>query len=155
MKTIAQEIAELRRMNVPGLLERYRELYGKDPRIKHRDWLWKKCAWRLQEQRLGGLSAVAKRRLEELIAEIDVPLAEKQRTVSGALRGPRRPGDPVVGTTLTRDWKGHEVRVSVVDSGYEHDGVLYRSLSAVAKAITGAHWNGRLFFGLTKRKGAK
>ncbi len=155
MKDIAKEIETLRRMRVPELVERYRDVFGKEPRVKHREWLWKRIVWKIQEQRFGGLSELAKRRLEELIAEIDLPLLEKQRTVSGALRGPKRPGDPVVGTTLVRNWKGQEVRVLVVENGYEWNGAVYRSLSGAAKRITGSHWNGRLFFGLTKRKEAK
>ncbi len=63
-----------------------------------------------------------------------------------------RPGDPPLGTTLTRVWKGHEVRATAVEGGWEHDDVVYRSLSAVAKAVTGSHWNGRLFFGLKSRR---
>ncbi len=104
------------------------------------------------EIRLGGLSETAKKRLEELIAELDLPLPEEQRTVSGALKKARKPGDPPVGTTLVRQWHGQEVRVQVLEGGFEHDGVVHRSLSALAKAITGAHWNGRLFFGLTQRR---
>ena len=50
MKTIAQEIAALREMTVAELKERYRELHGREPRVKNRDWLWKRCAWKVQEQ---------------------------------------------------------------------------------------------------------
>jgi len=57
-----------------------------------------------------------------------------------------------VGTVFTRTWKGGEVRTVAVEGGYEYEGAVYRSLSAVAKAVTGSHWNGRLFFGLTARK---
>ena len=53
---------------------------------------------------------------------------------------------------FTRTWKGREVQTVAVDGGYEYEGAVYRSLSAVAKAVTGSHWNGRLFFGLTERK---
>ena len=60
-----------------------------------------------------------------------------------------------MGTTLVRRWRGKDYYVKVLDDGYEYDGVIYRSLSAVAKAITGSHWNGPLFFGVTKRKKTK
>ena len=60
--------------------------------------------------------------------------------------------DPLPGTVLTREYKGREVRVRVLEKGFEYEGQPYRSLSAVAKAITGSHWNGRLFFGLRKGK---
>ena len=155
MKTIAQEIAELRGMTVPPLVKRYRRLWGREPKVKNRTWLWKRCAWKVQEQRLGGLSKVAKRRLEELIAEIDLPIGERQSTVTGALRGRVRAEDHKAGTVFARVWKGREVRTVAVEGGYEWDGVVYRSLSAVAKAVTSSHWNGRLFFGLTNRRRSK
>ena len=152
MNDLAREIQELRGLSMNDLVNRYVELFGKTPRVKHREWLWKRCAWKIQEERYGGLSQAARRRLEEIIAEIDLPLVENQRRVSGLLRGKRRAPEDKVGTVFTRTWHGREIRVQVVETGYEWDGVVYTSLSAVAKAVTGAHWNGRLFFGLTKRK---
>jgi hypothetical protein len=154
LRTIAEEINALRELPVAELVERYRATFGKEPRIKNKVWLWKRIGWRLQEQRLGGLSEVAKARLEQLIAEIDLPLAERARSVTGKLRRPRG-GELKVGTVLTREWRGQEVRVTVVENGFECDGVVYKSLSAVAKAVTGSHWNGKLFFGLTPRRAAK
>jgi hypothetical protein len=154
VKSIAEEIAELRALPVAELVERYQAVFGKAPRIKNKAFLWKRCGWKLQEQRLGGLSEVAKARLEQLIAEIDLPLAERARSVTGKLRRSRG-GELRPGTVLTREWRGRQVRVEVVDGGFECDGVVYRSLSAVAKAVTGSHWNGRLFFALTPRKAAK
>ncbi len=149
-KSIPAEIAELRGLPVAELVGRYQDVYEKPPRVKHREWLWKRIAWRLQEQRFGGLSGVAKKKLDELIAELDVPLVAERVE-------PKRPvhrvnGEPQVGTTLVRTWRDREILATRTDQGWEHDGVVYRSLTAVAEAATGAHWNGRLFFGLTKRK---
>jgi len=151
-KSITDEIAALRAMQVPELVVRYEAVYGKPPRVKHREWLWKRVAWKIQEQRFGGLSAAAKRRIDELIAEIELPLGEDRRTVTGVLRARVNAADPPVGTTLVRSWHGRDVHVRVVEGGYEHEGVAYKSLSAAARAITGSRWNGRLFFGLSKRK---
>ncbi len=151
MKSIPQEIAALHAMAVPELVERYEAVFGKPPRVKHREHMWRRIAWKVQEQRFGGISEVAKRRLDELIAELDLPLS-KERTVRGRLT---RAGDPVLGTTLSRAWKGHEVHATAVEGGWEHEGVVYRSLSAVAKAITGSHWSGPLFWGLSKRGGRR
>ena len=152
MKSITEEIEELRGLEVPALVARYRELFGRDPRVKNRTWLWRRIAWKIQEIRFGGLSTVAKRRLEELIAELDLPADERS-----VPRASRRQGQSsrtiAVGTTLVRTWRGHDVCVQVVEQGFEYEGQVFESLSAVAKAITGSHWNGRLFFGLTKRKG--
>ena len=155
MKTIEEEIDELRLMPTLQLIVTYEELFGKPPRCRNREHLWKRCAWKLQEQRLGGLSEVAKQRLGDLIAEIDLPLTERQRTVSGALKRPLKPGDPTMGTVLSREWHGQRIEVKVVEGGFEHAGEVYKTLSSVAKAVTGAHWNGRLFFGLTKRKASQ
>ena len=124
MKTIAEEIAELRGMMVPTLVERYRKLWGREPKVKNRTWLWKRCAWKVQEQRLGGLSTVAKRRLEELIAEIDLPIGERQQTVTGALPSPTRAPQHQVGTVFSRTWKGREVRTVAVEGGYEYEGTF-------------------------------
>ncbi len=151
-KTVTQEIQCLRSMAVSELAERYEAVFGRVPRVKHKDWLWRRIAWKIQEQRFGGLSEVAKRRLDELIAELDLPMV--QRTVNGKIAR-SRPGDPPRGTTLTRIWKGEEVRATAVEGGWECDGVVYRSLSAVAKAVTGSHWNGKLFFGITSRRRAR
>ena len=151
-RTIAQEIDELRGLDVPALVKRYETLFGKPPRCRNREHLWKRIAWKVQEQRLGGLSNVAKRRLEELITEIDLPIGDGQRTVTGALCSRTPAPQHQVGTVFTRTWKGREVRTVAVDGGYEYEGAVYRSLSVVAKAVTGSHWNGRLFFNLTTRK---
>ncbi len=131
MKSIPQEIAELRAMAVPELVDRYEQLLGKPPRVKHREWLWRRIAWKIQEQRFGGLSEVAKRRVDELIAELDLPLG-RGRTVREKIG---RRGDPPLGTTLTRVWKGHEIHATRTEEGWECGGVPYRSLSAVAKAV--------------------
>ncbi len=150
-KTLTEEIMELRQMKLPELLTRYEALFGKPPRTKHRAWLWKRIAWKVQERRFGGLSEVAKRRLEELISEIDLPLGKRERSVTGAPCGDSGAAEHKVGTVFTRTWRGREVHARRVEGGYESEGVHYRSLSALAKAITGSHWNGRLFFGLTRR----
>lgn len=151
MTTIAQQVRDLQDMTVAKLVERYEDLFGKPPRVKNKAFLQRRVAWRIQELEFGGLSDKAKAKLDELIADIDLPLGRQpQRPVRKLRQNSPRPA--LVGTTLVRQWKGQEIRVQVVDHGFEWDGVVYTSLSAVAKAITGSHWNGRLFFGLTKRK---
>lgn len=151
MRSIAAEIETLRAAPVADLVARYAEVYGRPPRVKHREWLWKRIAWKIQERRYGGLSEVAKRRLKELIADIDLPLEDRSRTVTGALRRPAGQTAPALGTVIVREWRGQEIRVTVVTDGFDWEGRVYRSLSAVARAVTGTKWNGRLFFGLSKR----
>ncbi len=156
MKSIAAEIENLRKSSLDDLRETYREHFGREPRVKYsREWLWKRIAWRIQEKRFGGLSALAKRRVNELIAELDLPSEEKQRAVTGALRRPGTAKEPVPGTVLSRKWRDREVSCKLVEGGYESDGVVYRSLTAAARAVTGSRWNGKLFWGLTKRKKAR
>ena len=151
-EALSKAIMELGQMKIPQLVTRYKEIYGKPPRIKNRGWIWKRIALKIEEERFGGLSQLARRHLEKLISEIKLPLGEDRRTVTGAPKEERKPGDPPVGTTLIRKWHGRQIQVRVMENGYEHDGTVYRSLSAIARAITGAHWNGRLFFGLVTRK---
>ena len=146
MRSIRKKIAELRALNGPQLVERYIAMFGKAPRCRQPSWMFQRCAWRLQEIRLGGLSETAKARLEELMAEIDLDLGSVRARV-------KRGREAVLGVTVKRVWNGRVVTATSIDGGrWEHDGVIYRSLTAVAKAVTGAHWNGRAFFGLTERE---
>ena len=152
MTDIRVEIERLRSMSLDDLADRYQAEFGRTPKIRHREYLWKKLAWQVQERRFGGLSKVAQAKLEALIAEIELPPAEDTRKVTGKLRGPHKPGLPSVGTIITKeDWNGQRIHVEVLEKGFAYQGEIYRSLTAVAKAVTGTHWNGKLFFGLTKR----
>jgi hypothetical protein len=155
VNTIAQQIRELQDLPVAQLATRYAALFGKPPRVRNAAFLRRQVAWRLQEQQLGGLSERARARLDELVAQIDLPIPTasppRQRAVTRTAAG-AEPKGPMVGTTLVRKWRGQELRVEVRENGFEWNGALYSSLSAVAKAITGAAWNGRLFFGLVQRR---
>ena len=143
MKPVAEELAALRALNVAELVERYVAVFGKAPRCKQPTWMFRKIAWEIQARRFGGLSKRALERLDQLMSEIDIPL--------GGLRESLRPKRGTLGTTVARVWKGREITATSVEGGWEHEGAVYRSLSAVAKRVTGAHWNGKLFFGLTRR----
>jgi hypothetical protein len=153
MSTITAQVRALQTMPAAQLVARFTELFGKAPRSRNVAWLRREVAWKLQERKLGGLSERAKARLDELVARIDLPL--------GATTPPRpRPTPkptsndtamPVPGTVLTREWRGQQLRVEVRDDGFIWNGTPFRSLSAVAKAITGATWSGALFFNLRKR----
>ena len=154
MSSITQQIRELQDMTVTDLAGRYEELFGQPPRVRNKAFLKRRVAWKVQELEFGGLSNEAKNRLDELIAQIDLPLGDPGPT------RPRRairkdPKAPMVGTTLIRHWRNQELRVEVRDNGFEWNNTIYKSLTAVARAITGSSWNGRLFFGLTKRKKAQ
>jgi hypothetical protein len=151
MTTIAQQVQELERLSPAELAHRYQTLLGKPPRVRNAAWLRRQVAWHLQAQQLGGLTDRAKSRLDELIAGIDLPLAAPHRP-NPAPKRVDHPKAPMVGTVLKRRWHDQEIIVEVREDGFAWDGVVYRSLSACAKAITGAAWNGKLFFGLTQRR---
>lgn len=155
---LAKELATLERMTVGQLQERYVEVFGEPVRSRHKQYLIRRIAWRLQANAEGGLSERALRRAEELANVADVratppnggPSAYRMGTVSPA-SAPIRSSDPrlpPVGAAIKRDYKGRRVVVTIQDDGFEYDGERYRSLTAVAKAITGSHINGFRFFGL-------
>ncbi len=156
---IVAQIQRLRAMSVGDLQAEWLRLYGEPTRSRNRDYLWKRLAWRVQELAHGGLSDVARDRADELAPDrfqrartptSIVPAAGKTRGDRPLpIRDAKR---PTAGTVLSRRYHGQEIRVVTLDDGFEYDGQFYRSLSAVALAVTGQKWNGRLFFGLTERK---
>jgi hypothetical protein len=159
-RTVLAQIARLKRMPVAELRLEWRRLYGEETRSRNRDYLWKRLAWRVQELAYGGLDEATKQRLEELAPETYVRARrpngfDPDRALAPAQPPPASKRDarlPTPGTVLTRSWHGNEIRVLVREDGYEHDGTMYGSLSALARAVTGQRWNGKLFFGLTTRK---
>ena len=146
---IRAEIARLEAQSVKELTAHYEALHGRPPRNKDRRHLVRRCTLKAQEAATGGLSGKAREVLDGLMAEIQIPGAP-QATIRASI--PRDPKKPPVGSVLTRVWREQEIRVIVHEDGYEWNEERYRSLTAVAAAVTGAKWNGRLFFNLTKRK---
>jgi hypothetical protein len=152
MTNLASQIEHWRTAPLDQLADEYARLHGHPPRSRRKRWLWKRIAWRLQADAHGGLSTEARQRLSDLAVALDLPTEmPKASTIRQMLPGSRRRGGLTPGTVLTRVWHDKEYRVDVLDRGFVCEGVTYRSLSAVATAISGSHWNGRLFFGLTKR----
>src|SRR5262249_47185798 len=107
----------------------------------------KRLAWRLQALAEGDLSERARRRAAELAQDADLRLSPPRPTPTG-LSGKRHHRLPPAGTLLTRLYKGTTVEVRVLEHGFVYEGAIYSSLSAVAKAITGSHCSGYLFFRL-------
>jgi hypothetical protein len=156
---IAREVVALKRMTVKELRGRYVEAFGEATRSGNRDWLWKRIAWRMQANAEGGLTERARRRAEELANDADLrirrpaspaPTGDDSNTTTSPFRVEQDDRLPMAGTLLKREYKGQTVQVRVLPKGFEFDGDVYRSLSAVARKITGTHWNGYHFFGLTK-----
>ena len=150
--TVAADLAALQRMTGPDLAERYVALFSAPPRSRNRDFLRKRLAWRIQELAEGGLSERALARIEELGPAALTSWRRPARTgispqprasVSPRARDPRL---PAVGTVLTRIHGTTEHRVTVFNDGFEYRDERYRSLSKIARVITGTPWNGYLFF---------
>ena len=138
---LAGEIATLNTLEPAALLQKWKALFGTDPSpLLARIFMIRAIAYRLQEQRYGGLKPSTQRLLDRVgEGRVDV--------------GRRRIPDRRVsaGTVLIREWGGVSHRVTVLDRGVVYRGRRYRSLSEVAGVITGARWSGPLFFGLTHR----
>jgi hypothetical protein len=155
---IGTEIAVLQRMTVVELRRKHAEVFGEETRSGNLDYLVKRIAWRLQSLAEGDLSERARRRAQELANDADIRMkaprmptaTAPERTRTAAVHVPQDKRVPLPGAVLTRDYKGKTVIVTVLRAGFEHEGTVYRSLSAVARAITGTHWNGYHFFGLLK-----
>ena len=158
---IAHEVAALKWMTVRELRGRYVEVFGEATRTGNKDWLWKRIAWRIQANAEGGLTERARRRSEELANDADMRVRRPSErpapspastTTKAKVDFGGRAGELMPGTVLTRPYKGRTITVTVRDDGFEFEGDVYRSLSAVAKVITGSHWNGNYFFGLKGRR---
>ena len=139
---LAQEIAALTSLSVRELKERWRSLYGSEPhRRMSRELLTRAAAYRLQERALGGLKPSTRR----LLARV----ADQASAHGTARAAPVR--NASAGTVLIRDWRGASHRVTVLDNGVIYHEQRYRSLSEVARLITGCRWSGPRFFGLRAR----
>lgn len=158
---IDAEVAALQQMTNGELRERYAELFGEASRSRHKQYLIRRIAWRLQANAEGGLSERARQRAEELadIADIRVTPPRESRAGKACRRNGKRASTPTAnmrrdtrlpspGTSITRQYKGRTIEVRVLTDSLEFNGERYHSLSAVAKAITGAHCNGYRFFRL-------
>ena len=143
---IPARLAALKTTSTADLKAQWRELFGREPPPYNRRYLESRLAYRIQELAYGGLKPGTLRRLARLGEQVDGG--------KDAIRRRRSDKKPMAGTRLIREYQGVEHAVTVTDTGYEWQGRPYRSLSAIARAITGTRWNGPLFFGLRNRQGA-
>lgn len=144
-KTVLKQVDELSRMSMAQLRKRWGDLMGADPGRLGRAYLIRRLAYRVQELAFGGLSQEARQQLAA-IADGKGPKGPRAK---------RRKMNLAVGTRLLRDWNGRRYEVVVEQEGLLYDGQHYRSLTAVAEAITGSHWNGNRFFGITRPAGKR
>ena len=146
MKTnILSQLAALKGASAPVLKARWRELFDTEPPAYNRRFLESRLAYRIQELAYGGLSRETTERLKAMAKQYadQKPADRKARPL---LR-------PVAGTKLIREWEGVEHCVTVRHNDFEYLGRPYKSLSSVARQITGTKWNGWVFFGLKNSVG--
>lgn len=139
METLHQILA-LPNMDGVALKKMWTDFFQSDPPTNNKTFLVKRLAFRIQELAYGGLSETTISRLQALADGKDDPKHKKTKT---------KPVDRLtLGTRLVREWQKVEHHCTVIEGGFEYQGRKYKSLSAVARAITGTQWNGPLFFGL-------
>ncbi len=143
---IPARLTALKTATTPELKQQWRDLFDSEPPPFNRRYLESRLAYRIQELAYGGLKPETIRRLERLGEELDGGDTTKRRIRADRDR-------PITGTRLLREWQGVEHVVTVTSDGFEWQGRPYKSLSAIARAITGTRWNGWTFFGLRNRRG--
>jgi hypothetical protein len=143
---ILRRLASLQTASTSDLKQQWRELFGNEPPAFSRTYLQSRLAYRVQELANGGVRPETVARLEALGERLDGGNA--------VLRRIRVDDRPIAGTRLVREYRGAEHIVTVLADGFEFEGRPYRSLSAIARAITGTRWNGWTFFGLHTRGAA-
>jgi hypothetical protein len=143
--TVLAQLAALKTTPTPSLKQKWRELFETAPPPYNRRFLESRLAYRIQELVYGGLKKETIERLEALGEQLDGGKIEVRRK-----RGNDR---PISGTRLIREYQGVEHCVTVRDADFEYQGRPYKSLSAVARAITGTRWNGLVFFGVRRSGG--
>jgi hypothetical protein len=162
-ETVIRSMEELVSSKIPALKKRYRELFGEESKSSNKQFLFRRIAFRLQANAEGDLSERARRRAGEIADDRDLrvraPKEFEARPESAAANIDRTgpPKDyrvPVAGTLLTRRLGDRQIVVKVLAEGFEYESRRYRSLSAIAREVTGTRWNGLLFFGLAERRDA-
>ena len=141
---ILARLAALKSMSVNDLKAEWQALFNAPAPNNSRTFLESRLAYRIQELTYGGPDKQTRRLLDLLADEVEGTMTRK-----GQIADPR---NPVVGTKLIREWDGTAHTVTVLKDGFDWGGQRYKSLSAVARAITGTRWNGYRFFGLRERK---
>ena len=143
---VLARLARLKAMTVNELKSEWQTLMGSTPPNNSRTFLEQRLAYRIQELTYGGLPKPVSRLLDALADEV-----EGKKVRSTVISDPR---NPVIGTRLVREWNDVEHVITVLQGGFDWQGRRYKSLSAIARDITGTQWNGYRFFGLRENKRA-
>ncbi len=152
-KPLIERIMALKDASLEAIKAEYSALFGQEsPSSNNKALLWRKIAYRLQELEYGSLPVETQGKINDLIQKYDpinnqalrpenpLPVAGRKKNTSRDRRL------PIPGAIITKEYKGRNLEVKVLEKGFEYEGQQYRTLSAVAKAVTGDHWNGYLFF---------
>ncbi len=157
---VQRQLADVDHMTVGQLCDRYRKVFDEDTRSRNRQYLIKKIKYRIQELAEGGLSELARRKIEELsrnapirrrmltlVSQQPAPApAPKQHVIEATHSKTRDPRLPPAGTVIRRMHNDVKHEVRILEDGAEYRGKRFASLSGVARAITSTNWNGFLFF---------
>ena len=163
--TVVAAIEQLRTLNVIALQKKYQQIFGDASKSSNKQYLFRRIAWRLQANAEGGLSERACHRAVQIADEADLRTRAPKGFLSAQVpAGTTSTPDPsqlqrdarlpASGSLLTRRLNDRQIVVKVLAEGFEFESRHYRSLSAIAREVTGTRWNGLLFFGLTERRDA-
>jgi Protein of unknown function (DUF2924) len=156
------EIEQLRRATVRQLQAKYLELFGQPSHSNHKQFLFRRIAWRLQALAYGDLAEHARERALAIAQDADLRIkaprhlvGTSQQVLQPTFRSRRKPGRderlPAPGTILRREFQDEAIVVQVLEHGFQYQDRFYKSLSAIARQVTGTHWNGYAFFATALR----
>jgi DUF2924 family protein len=144
---VLTQLAALNGLPAPALKTKWRALFDSEPPPYNRRFLESRLAYRIQELAYGGLKKETVERLRVLAKQYDAKPSGRRKGRSDRL--------PIAGTRLVREWQGVQHCVTIRVDDFEFQGHPYKSLSAIAREITGVRWNGWVFFGLKNHRGAE
>lgn len=145
--SVLRQLAALQIMNRQELEDKWRDLYGFEPPRFRRSFIRRRLAYRIQELFYGGIEPAVREKFQELAAndQMASQLIRPQPTTSNE-------GKILPGTRFIREWNGKTYEAIALEKGFEYQGKPYRSLTAIATAITGTKWNGHIWWGLKNRR---
>ena len=154
-ETKLSQIMELKEKSLAELKAKYEELFlGQKAPSNNKVFLWRKIAYRIQELEYSSISAETQDKIQQLIQQYDPINNKALRPDSMLAKQPKKSGFsrdkrlPIPGTVIAKEYKGVSLQIKVLESGFEYNSKVYKTLTAIAKEVTGAHWNGYLFFNL-------
>lgn len=143
---------KLNQLNMSDLRVRFAQYYSYTPQTRKKAHLVSKILWAIQRESEGDIGSQSRKNALKIANDRDVrerfPIVKSEATTRTASINYQPPVEMTTGTILQRNYKGRDIRATVLDNGFECDGRWFKSLSAIAREITGTQWNGKLFFGL-------